>query len=79
MTDAANSTKQSVTPEWESPGDCAMVLGISRASVYHMIGLGLLDARKILGRTAISVASRRAFMANAPKAKASPPKAVARS
>jgi hypothetical protein len=75
MTDVANTHKQStVTPEWESPADCAMVLGISRASVYHLIGLGLLDARKLLGRTIINVASRRAYLANLPKAQIAPPK-----
>jgi hypothetical protein len=69
---ATSSIKPAVETEWESPGDCAMVLGISRSGIYNLIALGRLDARKILGRTVISVASRRGFAANLPKAEIAP-------
>jgi excisionase family DNA binding protein len=60
--------KTSLPPEWESPGQSATVLGISRATVYNLIADGLLDARKLGERTIINVESRRKFAENLPKA-----------
>jgi hypothetical protein len=60
--------------EFENPRQSAEALGISRGSVYGLIGAGKLDARKLGSRTLISVQSRRALADNLPKAVIAPPK-----
>jgi predicted DNA-binding transcriptional regulator AlpA len=44
-----------------------VILGLSRASIYRLIGRGLLDARRVLGRRLITRASIDELVANAPK------------
>jgi hypothetical protein len=61
-------------PEWENPRQTAEVIGVSRATVYGLIGAGKLDARKLLGRTLVSVASRKELMESLPKAEIKPRK-----
>jgi excisionase family DNA binding protein len=60
------------TAEWESPRQCAEALGISRGTIYGLIAQGKLDARKLAGRTIISVESRRALTDSLPKAEVAP-------
>lgn len=43
-------------------------LGISRTTVYDLMGRGLLDARKIGGRTVITMDSIEALAASLPRA-----------
>jgi hypothetical protein len=43
-------------------------LGLGTTKLYHLIGAGLLDARKAGNRTLITGESLRAYVANLPKA-----------
>lgn len=51
--------------------------GLSRSTIYELIGAGKLDARKVAGRTLVLAASLRALIENAPRAEISAPKNAA--
>jgi excisionase family DNA binding protein len=51
--------------------------GLSRSTLYELIGAGKLDARKVAGRTLILAESLRAFIEGSPKAVIRAPKDAA--
>jgi excisionase family DNA binding protein len=51
-----------------SPREAEAILGVSHATLYRLIAAGRLDARKIDGKTVITAASIRQFIAGLPKA-----------
>jgi hypothetical protein len=50
-----------------SPKETEAILGISHASLYRLIAAGLLDARKLGGKTLITAASIERLVADLPK------------
>lgn len=52
--------------------EAAKLIGISRSSLYELIAAGLVDARKVAGRTVITGASLRRLIENAPAARIRP-------
>ncbi len=58
-----------IEPLLHSPADAKRMLGgIGTTKFYELIGAGHLDARKIGGRTMITVASLRQYAESLPKA-----------
>ncbi len=51
-----------------SPADAAKTLGIGRTNLYRLIAAGLIDARRLGGRTIIPATSLRDFLAGLPAA-----------
>ena len=51
-----------------SPADAAKALGIGRTNLYRLISAGLIDARRLGGRTVIPATSLRDFLAGLPAA-----------
>ena len=51
-----------------SPADAAKTLGIGRTNLYKLIAAGLIDARRLGGRTIIPATSLRDFLAGLPAA-----------
>ena len=49
-------------------------LSLSQASIYRLMGLGRLEARKAGGRTLITMESAKAFASTLPRAKIKAPK-----
>ena len=62
--------------ELYSPREVEQILGISHATLYRLINAGRLDARKIDGKTVITVASLEAFIDALPAANLSPKEAA---
>jgi excisionase family DNA binding protein len=54
--------------ELYSPKEAEAILGVSHATLYRLINAGRLDGRKIGGKTVITDASIRQFIAGLPKA-----------
>ncbi len=48
--------------------DAAKLIGIGRSSVYELIAAGLLDARRVAGRSVITAASLRQLIETSPAA-----------
>jgi hypothetical protein len=55
--------------ELYSPRETEAILGVSHATLYRLLNRGLLDARKIDGKTVITDDSIRKFIAGLPAAK----------
>jgi hypothetical protein len=53
--------------ELYSPREAEHILSVSHATLYRLIGAGRLDARKIDGKTVLTAASIRHFIADLPK------------
>jgi excisionase family DNA binding protein len=75
MSTANNDT---IEPEWESPNEAAQRSGVCRATIYHLIGEGHIEARKLGSRTLVRVASRRTYFNALPKAQIAPPRKMVR-
>ena len=52
-----------------TPKETEHILSVSHATLYRLINRGLLDARKIDGKTVITAASIQSFVADLPKVK----------
>ena len=57
-----------VQRELYAPREVEHLLSISHATLYRLINVGRLDARKIDGKTVITDASIRQFITGLPKA-----------
>jgi excisionase family DNA binding protein len=55
--------------------EAAAAVGLSRRTLYQLIGAGLLDARKAGSRTIIVAASLRSYVASLPEARIKRPRA----
>ena len=53
--------------ELYSPRDAEHILSVSHATLYRLISANRLDARKIDGKTVITAASIRRFIADLPR------------
>ncbi len=51
-----------------SPREAEAILGVSHATLYRLIAAGQLDARKIGGKTVITMESIERFVAKLPPA-----------
>ena len=60
--------RDGIQRELYSPRETEHILSVSHATLYRLINAGRLDARKIDGKTVITDASIRQFIAGLPKA-----------
>jgi hypothetical protein len=67
------SATKALEPAFVTILDGCDYLGLSQASVYRLIGLGRLEARKAGGRTLITFKSLKALAAELPPAKIKAP------
>lgn len=47
--------------------DAATFIGLKRSRLYELIADGVIEARKLGGRTVVPVASLRSYVENAPR------------
>ncbi len=76
--DHASPVSRLVRPEFRSISDTMAVLGFrSRTSIYELAREGLLDMRKVMGKSLVTQASIDRLVADAPRASASPEQSAA--
>jgi excisionase family DNA binding protein len=65
----SQAEQRQVEPAFMTILDSCSYLGLSQASVYRLIGLGRLEAKKAGGRTLLTFSSLKALAAELPAAK----------
>jgi hypothetical protein len=69
---ASSVTKMEVEPLLVSIPQTTQFIGRCTATVYDLIGAGVLDARKSDGRTLVTMDSIKLYVAKLPKAEIAP-------
>ena len=69
---ASSVTKMEVEPLLLSIPQTSQTVGRCVATIYELIGAGVLDARKSDGRTLVTMESIKRYVAELPKAEVAP-------
>jgi len=67
LTSTLSGAPSTVARALYSPKETEVLLSISHAQLYRLLGAGKLDGRKIGSRTFITAASIEAFLSSLPK------------